>query len=358
MATNIEKTVYKVSDFLSWQRSGSLTLSPSFQRRSVWPKAAKSYLIDTVVRTLPMPLIFLREQTNIKTLEPIREVVDGQQRLRTLIAYIEPTSLKDYGPTKDSFVVSKTHNSQISGKTFSQLDEETRKRILNYSFSVHVLPSDTDDREILQIFARMNATGVKLNNQELRNAKYYGAFKSLSYELAYEQLTRWRSWKVFSENDIARMIEVEETSELIRMMLEGVQGKSQSALEKIYGKYESEFPNEEEVARRFRLVADKIDETFGDQIKSTAFSRKVLFHTLFTFYYDLMFGFDPKLEKKKVKSVSLQISTVLKEASDQILHGQLSEALAKVLRGATGNPGSRRVRLNFLREVCERHAAA
>jgi uncharacterized protein with ParB-like and HNH nuclease domain len=113
MQINIAKTVYKVSDFLSWQWSNSLVLSPSFQRRSVWPKAAKSFLIDTVVRGLPIPIIFLREQTDLNTLEPIREVVDGQQRLRTLISFIEPDLLKDFDPERDSFVVKK-HIMQIS----------------------------------------------------------------------------------------------------------------------------------------------------------------------------------------------------------------------------------------------------
>lgn len=97
MQINIAKTVYKVSDFLSWQRTNALALSPSFQRRSVWPRAAKSFLIDTVVRGLPMPIIILREQTNLETLEPLREVVDGQQRLRTMISFIEPELLKDFG---------------------------------------------------------------------------------------------------------------------------------------------------------------------------------------------------------------------------------------------------------------------
>ena len=86
---DISKTNYKVSDFLTWQKAGSLILSPSFQRRPVWESGAKSYLIDTVVRGLPMPIIFLREQkSNLTTFEPKREVVDGQQRIRTLVSHI------------------------------------------------------------------------------------------------------------------------------------------------------------------------------------------------------------------------------------------------------------------------------
>jgi hypothetical protein len=188
MPTNITKTVYKVGDFLSWQRAKFLVLSPSFQRRSVWPAAAKSFFIDTIARGHPIPIVFLREQTNLDTLEPFREVVDGQQRLRTLLTYIEPESLRDYDAERDAFEVKKTHNSELAGKTFKHLPADIRRRILGYEFSVHVLPSDTDDREVLQIFARMNATGVKLNDQELRNARFYGEFKKTSYSLAYEQL--------------------------------------------------------------------------------------------------------------------------------------------------------------------------
>jgi hypothetical protein len=357
MQSIIAKTVYKVSDFLSWQRNNSLVLSPSFQRRSVWPAAAKSFFIDTVVRGLPIPIIFLREQIDLKTLEPIREVVDGQQRLRTLISFIEPQLLKDFDLDRDSFVVKKTHNPDISGKTFSHLLPSIRRKILNYDFSVHVLSSDTDDREVLQIFARMNATGIKLNAQELRNADYYGIFKDFAYDLGYEHLNHWRTWKIFSENDIARMAEVEETSDLMLLMLDGLHGKNQGVLDKTYAKYEEDFPEATELARRFRTVMDKIDQTFGSRIQSSAFSRKTFFHTLFTFYYDLLFGLNTPLERKKPKDLPSTIVAALEETSDQILHGPLDERLAKVLRGATADYGSRKLRLELLQENLARASA-
>ena len=351
MLRNLAKTVYKVSDFLSWQRNKSLVLSPSFQRRSVWPENAKSYLLDTVIRGLPIPIIFLRERTDLKTLEPIREVVDGQQRLRTLISFIEPESIKDFDPNRDAFVVKKSHNLEIAGKTFRQLTSELKMRILNYEFSVHILPSDTDDREVLQIFARMNSTGVKLNSQELRNAENYGVFKQLVYSLAYEQLSRWRQWSIFSETDIARMIEVEETSDFVLTMMRGLHGKSQRALDKIYKSYEEDFPFREETTRRFHTVMDIIDDTIGTNIKATAFSRKVLFNTLITFYYDLIFGLNSSLDVKiKPKPLPYAINSAIKEASDKIMHAEFSDDLAKVLRGATGNLESRKVRLKFLQD--------
>lgn len=349
---NIQKTIYKVSDFLSFQRNKSLVLSPSFQRRPVWLKPAKSYLIDTVVQGLPIPIIFLREQTNIQTLEPIREVVDGQQRLRTLISYIDPILLKDFDPKKDEFVVSKSHNSEIAGKKYPDLDPRIRLRILNYQFSVHILPSDTDDREVLQIFARMNSTGVKLNPQEIRNAKYFGLFKKVCYELAYEQLNRWRKWNIFTENNMARMDEVEETSDLIRIMIEGLKGRSQTAINRLYDRYEDNFDCVEEVKKKFRIVMDKIDDIFGENLDTSEFSRKALFNTLFAVFYDELFRLNSPLTMKKHGDISKsKMKHTLLVASERIKQKKIHEDLLKVLRGATGNLESRKIRFEFVKSI-------
>jgi hypothetical protein len=78
------RTQYRVGDFVTWQREGTLVLNPNFQRRPVWEKGAKSYLIDTILRGLPMPIIFLRDiRTDLKTLKSGRDVVDGQQRIES-----------------------------------------------------------------------------------------------------------------------------------------------------------------------------------------------------------------------------------------------------------------------------------
>jgi len=284
-------------------------------------------------------------------LEPIREVVDGQQRLRTLIAYIAPQLLKDFKSDRDDFEVKRVHNRELAGKRFAQLPPNLKKRILDYEFSVHVLPSDTEDREVLQIFARMNSTGYKLNDQELRNAAYFGSFKTLIYELSYEQLNRWRTWKVFSETDIARMKEVEETSDMVATMLVGLHAKRQGLLDELYRRYDEEFPRRKEIARRFRGVMDQMDSAHGREIPGSPFSRKPLFNTLFTFHYDLAYGLGPTWKRAIPRPLPRGVREAVRRASDRIGRGQLSEELAKVLRGATGHLPSRRMRLEFLREL-------
>lgn len=353
---NIDKTAYKVSDFLSWQKIGSLVLSPSFQRRQVWSKSAKSYLIDTVVRGLQIPVIILRERLDLDALEPKREVVDGQQRLRTLLSYIQPESLADYDAENDDITISRTHNRELTGKTFRQLGRELQQRILNYSFSVHVLPSDTDDRDVLQIFATLNATGTKLNGQELRNAEFYGEFKKLAYELAYANLNRWRSWGVFSETDIARMIEVEETSDAMLLIIEGQHGKTQAALDKLYKKYEGAFADGNEVARRFDSVMEKIEETLGDELKHSAFPGRPFFTLSFVSSTISCMALSLRCNIPANK-LPAKLRVAVLEASDRIRHADIPEELAKKLRGATSDLGSRIERLAFLKRVLEDVAA-
>lgn len=343
------RTQYKVSDFVSWQKSNSLNLSPSFQRRPVWKPGAKSYLIDTVVRSLPMPIIFLREQkSDLSSLEPRREVVDGQQRIRTLLSYIDPSLLHDFVAARDAFTVSKVHNAELAGQAFSDLPNELRQRILDYEFSVHVLPRDVDDRQVLQIFARMNATGVKLNDQELRNAEYFGEFKTSIYELSSEQLPRWRNWQVFDEYNIARMEEAELTSEFALLMLRGLTGKSQAAINRVYHDIEESYPERLEVERRFRIIMDTIDDKLGTEMRFLPFKKKTLFYSLFAFIYDVLFEIGSPLEKVKQKPISTEMVTQVKLAAERIQKQSAPEEVMEAVARRTTHPSSRLAVLNYL----------
>src|SRR5688500_15409800 len=103
---------YRISDFLEWHREKKLSLNPEFQRGSVWTPVARSYLIDTVLQQLPVPKIYLRTKIDVLTKKSVREVVDGQQRLRAII---------DFG--NDDFVLGKRAG-RFAGKRYSTLDPE------------------------------------------------------------------------------------------------------------------------------------------------------------------------------------------------------------------------------------------
>jgi Protein of unknown function DUF262 len=349
----IGRSQFKVSDFLGWQREKTLELSPSFQRRAVWRTGAKSLLIDSVVRGIPTPVVFTRDRIDLSTLKTIREVVDGQQRLRTLISFIDEAALEDFDPERDRFTVLATHNKDIAAKRFDGLDDTTKTRILEYEFTTHTLPSAMEDRDVLQLFARLNSTGVGLNKQELRNAEWFGPFKLLMYDLAYEQLERWRDWNIFNEDAIARMREVELTSDLVMSMLQGTTGKTQKRLDRLYEQYDQAFPAAKTVAKRFRRTMDSVEETIGDRLPRTVFSSEIYFFTLFTFLYERMYALGSEMDlKREPRKLPLNLKECLFTASTNFRTEKVPVTVLDAVRRASADTGRRRTRLNYLLDLC------
>lgn len=315
----VDKTQYKISDFLSWYRSSDLVLSPEFQRNSVWKKAQKAYLIDTVLRGFPVPIIYIRDRVaNLETLKQEREVVDGQQRLRTILAFVLGADFGgDYDLERDDFTISKTYTPELKGMRFNDLEDQEKSAILTYEFSTHVLPSDTSDSEVLQIFSRMNSTGTKLNEQELRNAEFFGPFKVSAYNSAYKYIGEWRNrWGVFSADNIARMKEVELISDIYGMMLCGVQGKTNKYLTGLYRDYDEVFEERSVVEERLEALFDLISKNFENIVKDSRFKNPNLFFLLCMVLYDDVFGVDEELVRRKPSKISKKLLDWVRQVSE------------------------------------------
>lgn len=347
---NLQRTTFTVGNFLSWSRANELSLSPSFQRRPVWPSKAKSYFIDTVSRGLPIPIVFLRESTDIDTLATRREVVDGQQRLRTLLSFIDPSSLADYNPASDEFTVSSSHNKDLAGMPFSDFPDQIRKAILSYQIPVHVLPPDTADSQVLDIFRRMNATGTKLNWQELRNAQFFGQFIQSVYEVAFANLHRWRRWGMFTEAQIARMDEAEFVSELYMLIMRGLSSKAQNAIGKIYGDYDTDFPQRDTVEFVFTHVMSVIEDAFGDRIAATRLSNKAIFYAVFAVGLEVIFGPTPLATPPRADGRAV-MEKGLKRVAAAFSSPDLPENVTLALAARSNSRESREALRDYVREV-------
>lgn len=273
-----ERSSYTSLDFLQWQEAGTLVISPKFQRRGVWSRAAQSYLIDTLLLGLPVPPIYLRVVQSANKKGVIREVIDGQQRVSAVLSYMG-----------DKYSLSKNIESACVGKRFSELKDHEKDAVSQFSFVCEVFYG-TEDQEILQIFSRLNTYSVKLNGQELRNGKYFGNFKQCAYGLALEHLEFWRRNRVFTEQAIARMQEAELTSELVIAAMSGIQDKKKS-IDGFYAKYDEVFSERSDVEHRFRAVIDELTKVFSeDELRETEFRRVPLLYSLFLAAYHRMFG--------------------------------------------------------------------
>jgi hypothetical protein len=344
-----------VTEFVAWRRHNALLLNPPFQRRSVWKSGARSYFIDTLIRGLPVPLVFLRERLDVGQQDIVREVVDGQQRLRTVLGFIDEKLISDFNPVRDRFTVMPEHNPDptIAGKRFRDLPEDIRSRILKYRFSIQILPADMEDRDVLQVFARLNSTGLRLTPQELRNAEWFGKFKTSMFELAYEQFERWLNWRIFSPDQVSRMQEVELVSDLVVNMMKGLTAKNQQMLDDYYKKYDVQFPESEEVGRRFRLVMDSIDDLYGSSMPRSAYSRVMHFFTLFVYLYDRQFGLGTSLKRSAPKPISQSLRPRLEEASKRFIDRRLPKSVLQAVSGAATDLSKRKTRLQFLRSILD-----
>ena len=56
---------------------------PDYQREFVWDEYRQSRFIESLIMGLPVPYIFLAEDSNSRY-----EIVDGSQRIRTLAAFL------------------------------------------------------------------------------------------------------------------------------------------------------------------------------------------------------------------------------------------------------------------------------
>src|SRR5947209_3239434 len=77
-----------VSTIVDRYRKGALQLNPVFQRQSVWRLPQRTKLLESVLRGYPIPSIFLYKHVENNTGETIFEVVDGKQRLESLLMYL------------------------------------------------------------------------------------------------------------------------------------------------------------------------------------------------------------------------------------------------------------------------------
>jgi hypothetical protein len=299
---------YSVRDFEEWEERNELILAPKFQRREVWSAKARSYLIDTVIRGKPIPKLYMRQNVAPATRRTTREIVDGQQRLRTVLTFI-----------KDGFKLSKTHNKEFGGRFFTQLDTQTQTDILKYEFVVDLL-QDMPDTEVYDVFARINTYAEKLRPQELRNAQWFGEFKSSVYELAKTFVPFLESKKLFSAKQILRMAEAEFISELLLAMEEGIREGKKAVIDKAYKDYDDRFPNRERHEKRFADVIDTVGLIAGDELAQLRFRAAKLFYPLFCALYHLKYGL-PRLvaPRRPLKAADFaKIKSVLEEADGLI----------------------------------------
>lgn len=289
---------FVVQDILNFYKNEELKLDPWYQRRSVWTPAQKGYLINTLFVKKPIPTIYLRHYLDIEKEKSIKEVVDGQQRLRSIIGYLA-----------DEF--SARHPSHPKPVKYSELTSKEKADLKMTKLSTGVLVNSSES-DVIEIFGRLNSVSKTLNAQEKRNAKHSGQFKQFCLANAAKRVTYWRESNIFTATDISRMDEVQFISDITLNFIKGLSDYSSPKLDAIYTEYEDQFPDENKLQARINKVFRILGAVDTETIRDTIFSRSPIFFSLFIALDSMT-----KVNEKKLSQILIDIDATFNDASIQ-----------------------------------------
>jgi hypothetical protein len=264
VAIHVESSSQTISWFKDRLAEEKLVFKPPFQRNPVWLAKHKAYLIDTAIRGLPIPEVYIQKETDEEG-DTIYSIVDGQQRIRTLLEFAQGNVelMETYSPSRD-------------GQAWDDLTTEERKAFWKYRLLTREI-ENASDADLRDLFRRLNQHTITLNSQELRNARFKGDFIATVTELADESF--WAESRIVSANEIRRMLDIEFMAELLVGIMHGPQNKK-TTLDGMFETYESGIPEKQQWLKRFE-DARSLTEDLVPNLRDTRWRGKSDYYSLF-----------------------------------------------------------------------------
>lgn len=134
--------------------NNKLNVRPPYQREFIYDIKSRQAVIDTVMKGYPLNVMYWA-----KVGEDEYELMDGQQRTLSICKFHE---VEDIIPMLD--------NGKIRNFNFDEFDDAQTKQFLDYPLTIYIC--DGTEEEKLAWFRIINIAGIKLTEQEMRNAIY------------------------------------------------------------------------------------------------------------------------------------------------------------------------------------------
>lgn len=272
----INSNNYSVLEIINMLERRELIVNKDYQRGSgLWPDGPSSYFIDTILEGYPFPKIYMYEFMDRPNRGLRKEIVDGQQRIKTITRYYH----NEFALRGDS---------QYAGMRFDDLDPEVQDRFLAYAVSVDVIRNATRS-EILQMFRRMNAYTLPLNEPEKRHSTFQGDFKWFINRMSDQLNEFFVQFGVFTDRQILRMADADLLSDSVLAMERGVISTSEGDLRALYRRYDENFLDADDYALR-------LEETFQfiggalEPLRNSHMMKPYALHSLVTGLIHCRFG--------------------------------------------------------------------
>ncbi len=302
-----------ISWFQEYYKAGRLELRPPFQRKPVWTDKQRSSLVESILLDIPIPEVYIQVSQADDDAEQYG-VVDGQQRLRTILQFVGIERPEDQEDDDfNQFALEKLpETSLFRDESFADVTGERRRRFFQYEISVRFLYTE-DRKEVEDVFKRLNKFTMPLKPQELRNATYHGAFAKLSEDLADDDY--WAVNRIVSPAAIRRMADIEMMSDLLIGVLHGPQGGSARILDQyydLYEQYEEELPGQLKLKQQFGDTKETISRLFPGISTVPRWGNRADYYSLFVALASLLKDHQiPKTSEKR-------LTTELIEFADEV----------------------------------------
>lgn len=185
---SIEQKTLSLDAILRRIKQETIVLTPAFQRNEVWDDTKKSQLIESLLMKIPIPMFYLSSDDM-----GILSVVDGLQRMSTIRDFVLGQDYLDSADGKGNFDESKRGKglklkhlefcTDLEGKQFCDLSPLHQNRIFESNLLFTIINPGTPEEVQRNIFKRINTGGVRLTDQEMRNAMYIGQATNLLLRL-------------------------------------------------------------------------------------------------------------------------------------------------------------------------------
>lgn len=233
-----------------------LNLNPPYQRGDIWSSTNKKRLIESIKLKYPLPIFFVYKKDG-----GIYDMVDGQQRTRTIIGY-----------TKGFF-------SDLEKVSFADSDQQFFLK--EYKISVCVI-TVAEEGEIEDFYFRVNKFGTKLNRPEILKAQFGNTLLQTLVQYIADT-PQFKSLEMFSSSTLNRLSDIDFIGELLTLLNYGITDKKLS-VDKFYEDKSFDFDKSKELERIFFNILDDILR-FNDvfQLSNTRYKQRNDMYTLFNF---------------------------------------------------------------------------
>lgn len=190
--------VWTLKKLYDQYKLGKLNLNPPYQRKFIWSLNDQQTLIDSILNGFAIPNLFLYQRAQTEF-----EMVDGQQRTRTILNFID-------GGIET-----------VKGEKFNKVKN---KKFLQYQIPVTIITRLEEGEIIENFYSLVNKSGIHLNRPELKKAEFFDSnVLKLANQIA--DLSSFKELDLFSDSTSKRMNDIDFITEIITLLNDGISDK-------------------------------------------------------------------------------------------------------------------------------------